>query len=573
MCVVLLPAAALALPLDHFTIIVPATAPAGSGFGITIVAKDSTDAIIYDFTGTVSLRVTLGTNTITAYSPTVSQTFDGTQWTGTMTSNTAGTITITCSTGGTLNATGSADLTVIPQSYTQSLLVFPGQIYTPGVPPGVTPLLPTAMEGIPYTVTVYAVDQFFNWDTNTPFVGNINLQTAEGTVSLPGAGGVPTGATQTATTDGHALFNVSFSILGPGIKSLTSTTPYSRSWQVNVFQNEIAYLHVIAPTVVTAGVPFPLTVNASASSTDPNMIVSSLRSSDTFRLNAYQAGGMTPVTGTWEPTDPKGLEGGKYLGTGRYTRAEIIHLFPEQVTAPSGVTLTGIDSNGIDVQPNIPAKVQVSVQPGWVQSHHTARVTARVLDTWDNPTWTLLHPAHPFVVVFEQTAGNGSLSVSMTATDNYGYAHTDYTGGIVNETATVRARVWHPLLGYDYASGSTTVRVSVAEATPGSIVNFPNPFNPAKGQTTAVNYCLDSASDVEVRIFDPFGRLVLSRDLKADGTDDASRNATAAGGNTFVWDGKNGEGRVVANGIYLFRLKARGGGTTQEFSRRVGVQK
>jgi hypothetical protein len=411
-------------------------------------------------------------------------------------------------------------------------------------------------------VTLYTVDQYYNWPPSD-YTGPIDLMNDAGTVN-----GVPN-TFEVNPTNGRANFTVVFTVVSASnYYTLYTTKPRSLSKQVYVYKTGQAYLHINAPPITTAGAYFPLTVTASASSTDPTQVVGSLTSSNTFRFQVFQSGTGLPATGTWEPTDPKGLAGGRYTGLGRYTRAELVFIRCQQET--SGVTLYPVDRQ-MEVLPNLPAKVQVTVSPGRVQSQHTARITAQLYDAYDNPTNSVLYP--DVRVIFEQVAGNGYLSTTQVATDAYGSAVCDYTAGIVNETATVRARVWNSNVGFEYTSNTATVQVSVAQAEPGAILNFPNPFNPAQNQTTAINYYLDYASDVQLRIYDPFGRLVLSKDLKADATDSVSRNATAAGGNTYVWDGKNGEGRVVANGIYLVKLKAQGGGATQEFTRRVGVRK
>ncbi|NIR51892.1 hypothetical protein GWO43_25290 [candidate division KSB1 bacterium] len=67
------------------------------------------------------------------------------------------------------------------------------------------------------------------------------------------------------------------------------------------------------------------------------------------------------------------------------------------------------------------------------------------------------------------------------------------------------------------------------------LIAFPNPFNPMK---RAVVIRFDDTFETEVRIFDFFGNLVRAIDKKANSHD-------------FVWDGRNGEGEVVANGGYI----------------------
>ncbi|MFH1680917.1 MAG: FlgD immunoglobulin-like domain containing protein [Candidatus Eisenbacteria bacterium] len=76
------------------------------------------------------------------------------------------------------------------------------------------------------------------------------------------------------------------------------------------------------------------------------------------------------------------------------------------------------------------------------------------------------------------------------------------------------------------------------------LLGGPNPFK----ESVSFQVALPEDSDIRLSIYDLSGRLV--RGL-ADGP--------AGGGvHAFEWDGKNGEGRRVAPGIYLYRLEARG---------------
>ncbi len=72
--------------------------------------------------------------------------------------------------------------------------------------------------------------------------------------------------------------------------------------------------------------------------------------------------------------------------------------------------------------------------------------------------------------------------------------------------------------------------------------NFPNPGTPA----TTISYTLPRAADVEIAIFSPTGQRV--RLLEKTHRD--------AGRYRVTWDGRDGAGREVASGVYLYRLKA-----------------
>ena len=72
---------------------------------------------------------------------------------------------------------------------------------------------------------------------------------------------------------------------------------------------------------------------------------------------------------------------------------------------------------------------------------------------------------------------------------------------------------------------------------------YPNPFNP----TTTISYELQGSATVNLAIYDVAGQLV--RRLVA-------AEVTAAGRHEVVWNGRDITGRVVAAGVYFYRLDA-----------------
>ena len=73
--------------------------------------------------------------------------------------------------------------------------------------------------------------------------------------------------------------------------------------------------------------------------------------------------------------------------------------------------------------------------------------------------------------------------------------------------------------------------------------NFPNPFNPA----TTIRYGLPKESDVTLCVYNVIGEEVSTL------IDNEKRTA---GYHAVVWDGRNDQGRLVSNGIYIYRLRS-----------------
>ena len=73
--------------------------------------------------------------------------------------------------------------------------------------------------------------------------------------------------------------------------------------------------------------------------------------------------------------------------------------------------------------------------------------------------------------------------------------------------------------------------------------NFPNPFRRESG--TTIHYSVTNAGPVEIRIFDPAGRLVAKMVGRAE-----------CGDNFIVWDGRTGDGRRAASGVYFYQVRA-----------------
>jgi hypothetical protein len=81
--------------------------------------------------------------------------------------------------------------------------------------------------------------------------------------------------------------------------------------------------------------------------------------------------------------------------------------------------------------------------------------------------------------------------------------------------------------------------------------NYPNPFNPA----TTIRYDLQDAAIVNLAIYDVTGKLVKTL---------VAGEAKDAGPHEMVWNGRDEAGRVVATGVYFYRLDTGGYSQTRK---------
>ena len=75
--------------------------------------------------------------------------------------------------------------------------------------------------------------------------------------------------------------------------------------------------------------------------------------------------------------------------------------------------------------------------------------------------------------------------------------------------------------------------------------NYPNPFNPSTMIPVGVP-AVAASRRLELRLFNLLGQVIRRWDM--DGWDPGSHQVT--------WDGRDGEGRPVASGVYLVQFDA-----------------
>jgi hypothetical protein len=90
------------------------------------------------------------------------------------------------------------------------------------------------------------------------------------------------------------------------------------------------------------------------------------------------------------------------------------------------------------------------------------------------------------------------------------------------------------------ATGTSTGEADVPEIPARLHPNHPNPF----GETTTITYTLDRSAPVELAVYDVQGRRVRT----------LAEGRQAPGTHTTQWDGRNAQGKQVADGLYVYRL-------------------
>ncbi|MCL2144274.1 MAG: hypothetical protein FWH43_02075 [Endomicrobia bacterium] len=94
------------------------------------------------------------------------------------------------------------------------------------------------------------------------------------------------------------------------------------------------------------------------------------------------------------------------------------------------------------------------------------------------------------------------------------------------------------------AEGKFEVLDSINSVSTGKVYNAPNPFNPARGQTTTIVFRANGNENVKLKIYTPHGDKVFEDSFSA-----------VPGTNLYEYRGRDNSGKMLYNGVYLCYLE------------------
>ena len=74
------------------------------------------------------------------------------------------------------------------------------------------------------------------------------------------------------------------------------------------------------------------------------------------------------------------------------------------------------------------------------------------------------------------------------------------------------------------------------------VLNYPNPFD----EQTEFRLSLSQPAELRIKVFTVAGRLIRTIDA----------GSFSVGYNRILWDGRDGAGDHLANGVYIYRIEA-----------------
>lgn len=424
----------------------------------------------------------------------------------------------------------SSAVTINGGPFARLLIVAPGEYVEPGAPNGRGGAATDQSINYAFNVDVYATDDWYNPVTGVTDV--VRLTSDDPLATLP---------PDTPLVDGHVTLPVRLARGGYNqIAASDVSLPViaSSSTQVRAISSGFHLEAIIAVDSVRAGEPFNLTVRVT---NDAGSVIQEINSAVT--LEVRNAGDQTPGRGTLLTTQFQLLQGQRTIAQ-TYTFAEPILIIARDDAGNAPAT-----TNPLLVRPGQPAAIQLTSSPAWVGGNKHAALSGRLVDTFENGV-----PNAP--MTFTLVSGEGTLTPvdSLTAAD--GSARADFLSPRTPQTTHLRA-----------SSGAITAELDLEtalvdpNAPGGHVTSYPNPFHPGE-QPATIAWRLDDDARVSLRIFSLSGALVREETFERGVT------GGSAGLNEWAWDGRNGEGRVVASGGYVALLEAHGTGETLHVMRR-----
>ncbi|MBN2170248.1 MAG: hypothetical protein JW819_02875 [Candidatus Krumholzibacteriota bacterium] len=427
-------------------------------------------------------------------------------------------------------AGASNTVSVLPGDYARLLILAPGEEPAPGSEQGRSGDALDQSINYAFFVTVHATD---NWWNPVGGVDDlVRIESSDALADLPA---------DTALLDGHAELSVRLATGGYQQISVTNLDDPAVPGSTTQVRGISSGFHLeadVAPALVAAGEPFTLTVRVT---NDAGAVIQEINS--TVNITVQNAGTGEPGAGELATTQFQLIQGQRSV-TQTYTRAESVILIATDDAGNAPAT-----TDVLVVEPGAPASIELAADPSWVGGNRHATLSARLVDDFDNGI-----PDEP--MVFGHLRGLGSLAPidSLTGADGVAAAdfHSGRSAGVDSVSAASHGLV--ALLAIETAFVDPN-------APGGHVTNYPNPFHPGESATT-IAYRLDDDASVMLRIFTLSGGLVLQREMAA-GTPGAT-----AGLNEYLWDGRNGDGEIVASGGYILFIEATGSGETMHVMRR-----
>ncbi len=414
--------------------------------------------------------------------------------------------------------------------FARVLVLAPGEYPLPGTPGGRGGAATDQSINYAFNVTVLATDNW--WNPVGGVTDVVRITSDDPLATLP---------PDQALVDGQAEMPVRLARGGYNqitVSDVTRPSIPGSSTQVRAISSGFHLEASISPSSARAGEPFTLTVKVT---NDAGSVIQEINSFVT--LEVQNASTRGPGRGTLLTTQFQLLQGQRAVSE-TYTFAEPIVIIARDDAGNAPAT-----SNAITIGPGQPTAIRLASAPPWVGGNKHATVSARLVDAFENG---VPDQAMTFAVL----AGAGQLTPldSLTAAD--GVARADFLSPRQPEMGRVRASSNGLVADLDLQTAFVD-----PNAAGGHITNYPNPFHPPNEPTT-IAYQLADHATVTMRIFTLSGDLVLQRTF-------ARGDAGGASGlNEVAWDGRNGEGRVVASGGYIVLVEAQGTGETLHVIRR-----
>ena len=414
--------------------------------------------------------------------------------------------------------------------FARLLVLAPGEYSLPGSPTGRGGTATDQSINYSFNVTVLATDNWWNPVGGVAHVARITSD--DPLATLP---------PDEALVDGQADMTVKLARGGYNqitVSDVTQPSIPGSSTQVRAISSGFHLEAAVTPATARAGDAFTLTVKVT---NDAGSVIQEINSFVTVLVE--NASTRQPGRGALLVRQFQLLQGQRSVSE-TYTFAEPIIIIASDDAGNAPAT-----SNAITITPGPPDSIRLTSQPTWVGGNKHAALTAQLMDQFANSV-----PDQP--MVFTLLQGSGTLTAIDTTTSGAGIARADYLSARFPEPGRIRA-----------TSGTVIAEIPLEtafvdpNAPGGHVTNYPNPFHPPDEQTT-IAYKLDDNADVSLRIFTLSGDLVLHKNYPRLGP------GGVQGLNEVTWDGKNGEGRVVASGGYIALIEAQGVGETLHVIRR-----